>query len=1090
MYRTLLVALVGALLAVPGNVLAQETGTVTGTVVDSTTSEPLPGVNTIIEGENIGAATDQDGQFEISNVPAGEQVLVVSFVGYQTKRRPIEVQANSTINLRIRLASQAVGLEDVIVTALGVEREERAVATSVQQIGGADLAQTDNENFINALKGKVAGASIKSSNTMGGSSNIVLRGYSSISGSNQPLIVVDGIVINNRRGTDSGFQNQGYGGFDYGNAASSINPNNIESMSVLKGPSAAALYGSRGANGVIQITTKDGTRGQDELGVTFSSEVTATQAYHFMNYQNQYGAGSSSAFQTLDGDFHIDGSLENDPYIPQYAVDESWGPALDGRPARHWYSWDDVNGLEGQSTPWVPQPGAVEDFLETGLTYNNNLAFSNSGEDFNYRLSLSSRNTDGVMPNSHLNRYQFQFNGSADLSDDLTATAVTRYSYREAQGRVGTGYGFEENPFAAFNTFTQRQLDYGPDSYMRDYVRPDGQQRGWNYLGVQGAQSPTNFNFTDNPYVSRYENFQTDDRQRIFGKAEVAYDFTEDFSSSWNITTDFYTERRGDRLAELSTEDPPGFSQGLLEVQETASELRFNYETDLTENFDLSSFAATKVRYETFDDNSAETQNGLSAPGVFTVENSVGRPSVTDYFEEKLVYSVYGSVNLGYNRLAYLEATLRNDWSSTLPADNNSYTYPSVSGNFIFTQLEALQDQDIISFGKIRASWAQVGNDTSPYQLGTTFPVNVPFEGQPLQQVQRSSNNPNLKPEITTGIEFGGDLEFFDNRASLNATWYRDVTRNQILSIDVSRASGFNSALVNAGEISNRGLEASLTVTPVLTEEFQWDVTTNFNKNVNKVVELAEGIETFTIADFTIFGPDIQAKVGETYGAMVGRALLRDQDGDMVFTRSGVPRTTSDPKTLGTFMPDWTGGISTTFSYKGLTVSALVDGQMGGNVYSVSNLFGPYSGLTKASTAGNQREVGVIPDGVVLPAGTSPSEASEVDGIPFEEAVGRIPAATYWKNWFSGRLEAYMYDATHAKLQEVAITYTLPQRWFANTPLRRANIGLTGNNLMFLYREAPNIDPSVTLGAGNIQGIEAGQIPTQRTFGFRVNLTF
>ncbi len=1090
MYRTLLAALVGVLLAVPGSVFAQETGTVAGTVVDSTTSETLPGVNVVIEGEDVGAATSADGQFRITNVPTGEQTLVVSYVGYQERTRTVDVRENSTTNVRVPLASEAVGLDDVVVTALGVEREERAVATSVQEVGGADLAQTDNENFINSLQGKVAGASIRSSNVMGGSSNIVLRGYSSIEGSNQPLIVVDGIVINNRRGTDSGVQNQGSGGFDYGNAASSINPNNIQSISVLKGPSAAALYGSRGANGVIQITTKDGSRGEDELGVSFSSEVTATQAYNFMDYQNEYGGGSSTAFQTLDGDYHIDGSVEDDPYLPQYSVDESWGPRLDGRSARQWYSWDDVNGLEGEATPWEANPGAVEDFLQTGLTYNNNISLSNSGEEFNYRLGLSTRNTESVMPNSSLDRYQVYFNGSADLSEDLTATAVTRYSYRKAQGRSGTGYGFEENPFAAFNTFTQRQLDYGPDSYMRDYARPNGQQRGWNYLGVAGAQNPTTFNYTDNPYVGRYENFQTDDRQRIYGKAQVDYDIIEDLAASWNVATDFYAERRGDRLAEMSTEDPPGYAEGLLEVQETSSELRFNYDTDLTDNFDLSSFAASKVRYETFDDNTASTQNGLSAPGVYTVENSVGRPDVTDYFEEKLVYSVYGSVNVGYNSLAYVEATLRNDWSSTLPADNNSYMYPSVSGNFIFTELEALQDQDIISFGKIRASWARVGNDTSPYQLGTTFPVNTPFQGQALQQVQRASNNPTLQPEITTGIEFGGNLEFFDDRASLNATWYRDVTRDQILDINVSRATGFTSSLVNAGEISNTGVEASLTVTPVLTEEFQWDVTANFNKNVNEVVELAEGIDTYTIAG-TTFGPNVEAQIGEPYGALVGPALVRNQNGEVVYTREGVPRTTTDNRTIGNFQPDWTGGLSTTVSYQGLTVSALVDGQVGGDVYSVSNGFGPYSGLTEASVANNQRETGVIPDGVVMPDGTTAGDAADMEGTSFEEAVGRIPSATYWKNWFSlARLEGYTYDATHAMLQEVAISYALPQQWFANTPLQRASVGVNGNNLLFLYKEAPNIDPSVTLGAGNVQGYEVGQIPTQRTFGFRVNLTF
>ena len=1089
MFRKVLAVLIGVLLAGPATAFAQETGTIAGTVVDSTTSEPLPGVNVAVQGLNIGAATGPNGQFEISGVPAGEQTLQSSFVGYSTKSMPVTVEAGETITVNLRLAPQAVGLEDVVVTALGQERTERSITTSVQEVEGGDLAVTDNENFVNSLKGKVAGASIRSGNTMGGSSNIVLRGYSSITGNNQPLIVVDGIVINNRRATDSGVQNQGSGGFDLGNAASSINPDNIKSVSVLKGPSAAALYGSRASNGVIQITTKDGSARGDELGVSYTLGVQATQAYNFMDYQNQYGGGSSSAFRTLDGDYEVDGSLENDPYLPSYAIDESWGPALDGRPARQWYSWDDVNGLEGQATPWVAHPDAVEDFMNTGVTYNNNLALSKGAEDFNYRLSLSTRNQTGVMPNSSLDRYQIQFNGSADLSDALTATAVARYSYRQAKGRSGTGYGFEENPFAAFNTFTQRQLNYGDDSYMRDYERPNGQQRGWNYLGISGAQNPTTFNYTDNPYVGRFENFQEDDRQRIFGKAQLSYDFLSNFTGTYSVSTDFYTERFGDRLAELSTEDPPSYNESVREVQEINTELKFDYDTQITDEIDVTSFVAGRVRYETFEENASATSQGLSAPGVFTVENSVGRPGITDFFQEKMVYSTYGSVNVGYNDLVYLEGTLRNDWSSTLPENENSYLYPSVSANFVFTGLDALQDQDILTFGKVRASWARVGNDTDPYQLSASFPVNTPFQGQPLQQVQRSSSNPDLKPEITTGIEFGADLEFFQDRASLSATWYRDVTEDQILNVDVSSASGFNSALINAGEISNRGLEASLSVTPVLTEETQWDLTFNFNKNVNKVEDLAEGISTYVIGG-TVFGPNIVAKEGEAYGAFVAPELLRDASGDVVYTPGGVPRTTSQNQTIGNFQPDWTGGISTTFSWENLTVTALVNGQKGGNVFSISNAFGLYSGLTEGTVAGNQRETGIIPDGVVMP-NTPTDQVANNEGTPFGEAVGRLPAASFWKNWFSGaRYEGFTYDATYAKLQEVAVTYALPVEWFGQVPIRQASVSVTGNNLMFLYRESPNIDPSVTLGAGNIQGYEIGQIPTQRSYGFRVNLTF
>lgn len=1100
MFRKVLAVLIGVLLAGPATAFAQETGTIAGTVVDSTTSEPLPGVNVAVQGLNIGAATGPNGQFEISGVPAGEQTLQSSFVGYSTKSMPVTVEAGETITVNLRLAPQAVGLEDVVVTALGVERSERAVATSVQAVEGADLDRTNQSNFITTLDGKVSGASIRSSTKMGGSSNIVLRGYSSITGDNQPLIVIDGVVIDNSSAQSSGSTTGGYGGFDYGNAAQSINPNNVKSVSVLKGPSAAALYGSRASNGVIQITTKDGATTEGEIGVSFSSSITAQDPYGFMNYQNQYGGGASgSTFSTLDGDFVIDEQVDGQPdqYVAQYAVDESWGPRLDGRPVRQWYSWDDVNGLQGEATPWVAHPDAVENFMRTGTTYSNNLALSQATERFNYRLGLNTRNQSSSMPNGNLERYQVSFNGSADLGEDITATAFGRYGYTDAKGRSGSGYGFEENPFAAFNTFTQRQLDYGPDSYMRDYQRVNGQQRGWNYAGISGAQGPvTQFQYTDNPYVNRYENFQTDDEQRFFGKAQLEYNFAENLSGQYKVSTDYRTERRQDRRSPISTGGPASYFESVVEAQEITTEARLDYNQQVTDAIDVTAFGAGQVRYETFERNAGSTTNGLSAPGVYTIENSVGRPNTDDFFREKMVYSAYGSINVGYNNLFYLEGTLRNDWSSALPDENNSYIYPSISGNLILTELQALEGQDILSFGKIRASWARVGSDTGPYRLGTTFPLGTPFQGQALQRVDRSSNNPNLKPERTTGIEVGTDLEFFNSRVELSTTYYRDVTRDQILSTQISGASGVNTSLVNAGEVINRGLEASLTVTPVLTDDIQWDITGNFNKNVNKVEELAEGIDTYQIAEFTIFGPTIEAREGSAYGAIVGQALRRDKNGEIVYSPGGFPLTTSSPEVLGNFQPDWTGGLSTTFSFQNLTVSALLSGQVGGDVYSLSNKFGMYSGLLTNTVDNNQRETGVMPDGVVVPEGEDLANSTNWEGTPYSEVGGRLPAATYWKNWFfaggvggaAGR--GFIYDATHVKLQELSVSYQLPQKWFEDFALRRASVAVAGSNLGFLYKEAASVDPTATLGAGNVQGIEAGQIPPQRQYTFRVNLNF
>jgi len=1101
MFRKVLAALIGVLLAVPATVLAQDTGTIAGTVVDSTTSETLPGVNVAVQGQNIGAATGPNGKFRISDVPAGEQTLQASFVGYATKSIPVTVQAGGTINVNIRLAPQAVGLEDVVVTALGEERTQRSVSTSVQQVDGGDLAEVDEGNFISSLEGRVSGVDIRTSSTMGGSSDIKIRGISSLTGSNQPLIVIDGIPIDNSTNQASQFQNEGSGGFDFGNAARNINPENIQSVSVLKGPSAAALYGSRGANGVIQITTKDGS-GEEGLGVSYTSSVRVSQPYELMDYQNEYGGGAeANPFTTVQGNtFRLDSG--SDQLVADMATDESWGPPLDGRQVRQWYSFDDVNGLLGQATPWQAHSGNIEDYLSgDGTEFSNSIALSQGASTYSYRLALNWKNRESVFPNSSRDNYRFQFNGSTDLGENITASATATYNLKK--GRVSTGYFCQNatcapgtNPFAQFNTFGQRQWDLGPDSFMRDFQRPSGSSRGWNYLGVQGArQDPPVYNFTDNPYLHRFANVNNDDQQRIYGKAQVSYDFLPNFDATWKVTNDYRTEQRDFRVPKLS-QPQDRFRRGTIEAQEINTELKVDYDRQLSEEVSLESFVAGRIRWETFQFEQRETTQGLAAPGLFNIENSVGRPNLTQNFRQKQVNSLYGDVTLGYNDFVYLTGTLRNDWASTLPSDDNSFLYPSVQGSFIFTDLGPFQEQDILTYGKVRASWAKVGNSADPFQLSPVFPVNTPFEGQPLQQVERAAPNPNLTREITTGYEVGVDLRFFQERLNLSATFYDESTEDQILQSDISPTSGFNAAAINAGEISNTGVEASVTGTPVLTEELQWDITVNWSTNENEVVELAEGIDTFVLGSAP-FGPDIVAREGEPYGQFLGTELLRDRSGDIVYRENGNPRTVGTPQTLGSFQADWTGGVSTTLSYKGFTVSALVDGQMGGQIWSLSNTFGTFSGLIDATTAGTVRETGLVPEGVVLPetgagdVSTVDAEDPDVTGGTYADFVGTpISASAYWKGMFSAAGETFLFDATHMKLREIALTYRLPQRWLSDLPLQGATVSVTGRNLATLYKEAPNIDPSVTLSAGNVQGIEAGQIPPRRTYGFKVNLQF
>jgi TonB-linked SusC/RagA family outer membrane protein len=1096
MLRKILVALVGALLAVPATALAQDTGTVAGTVVDSTTSETLPGVNVRVQGLNIGAATGAEGQFEVSGVPAGEQVLLASFVGYSDKEVPVEVEAGETTNINIRLAPQAVGLQDVVVTALGEERSQRSVSTSIQQVDGGDLAEVNEGNFISSLEGRVAGVDIRTSSTMGGSSDIKLRGISSLTGNNQPLIVIDGVPIDNSTRQESGFQSQGFGGFDFGNAARNIEPSNIKSVSVLKGTSAAALYGSRGANGVIQITTKDGSA-EEGLGVSYTSTVRVSNPYELMDYQNEYGGGAEgNPFTTVQGNtFRLDGS--DDQLVADFATDESWGPKMDGRQVRQWYSFDDVNGLQGQTTPWEAHSDNIENYLSgDGTQFSNSIALSQAASGYDYRLSADWKNRESVFPNSSRNNYRFQFNGSTDLGDKVTATATATYNFIDTKGRVSTGYFCQNptcvpgtNPFAQFNTFGQRQWELGPDSPMRNYLRPSGSSRGWNYLGVRGArQDPPVYNFTDNPYIHRFENVNTDDQQRLFGKAQVAYDFLPNFQATWKITNDYRTERRNARVTKVS-QNNSRFRQALIESQEINTELKVDYNRDLTEAVSLESFLAGRIRWETFNYDQRETTQGLAAPGLYNIENSVGRPDVTQNFRQKQVNSLYGEVVLGYNDYAFLTGTLRNDWASTLPKDDNSFLYPSIQGSFIFTDLGPFQEQDILTYGKLRASWAKVGSSADAYQLSPVFPVNTPFEGQPLQQVERGAPNPNLTREITTGFEVGVDLRFFQERLNVNATFYDKSTEDQILQSDISPTSGFNSAAINAGEITNTGVEASLSGTPILTEEFQWDITVNWATNENEVVKLAEGITTFEIGG-SPFGPDIVAREGEPYGQFLGSAFTRDDNGKIVYTSGGAPVPQSTPQTLGSFQPDWTGGVSTTLSYKGITVSALVDGQKGGQIWSLSNAFGTFSGLIESTTEGTVRETGLVPDGVVIDDPNAENPLASDNTVPYSEVGGPIPASAFWKSMFPVYGEAFLFDATHLKLREIAVSYRLPRKWLSAVPVQSATVSVTGRNLATLYKETPNIDPSVTLSAGNVQGIEAGQIPPRRTYGFKLNLQF
>lgn len=1067
-----IVALVLLVSADPAS--AQATGTIRGVVTDSTSGLGLPGVNVRIAGSStLGAATDLQGEYTIANVPAGAQVVTASYIGFTTRERAITVRAGETVTADFVLSDRVFLGENVIVTAFGIERAERSLGYSAQQVEGDELSRVRETNVVSSLAGRVAGANVTQGSTIGGSTRIVLRGPNSISGNNEPLFVVDGIPLDNSNFTTTG-QARGAGGYDYGNAASMINPDDIASVSVLKGPTAGALYGARASNGVILITTKSGRRNSG-IGVTLNQSVTTEGVYNLPPYQNEYGGGSNAPFgENAEGQLVVD-----------FATDESWGPRLDGRPVRQWYSYDNVNGLEGQMTPWVAAPNNVQDFFNTGVTSNTNLAFAQGEETFSYRLSLTNVSTEGVFPGSSLNRRQATFNGSLSLTDRLRTSLTGNYINNAAEGRPGTGYD-GQNVFLQFNQFGQRQVDLGDGSFSAAFARPDGSQRGWNWRDpIAGT-----FQYTDNPYWVSYVNQQQDAMNRFYGNFAVEYDFTDFLNLRTNVQTDYYTQRREERIS-FGSQATPQYQEGIYEVQESSARTQLTYNSDLRDDLSLNTFVGGEVRYNDFYRNRGVTQGGLAAPGLYTLENSVDRPFIDDYFQELAVYSVYGDATVGYRDLIYLNGTIRNDWSSTLPAGENSYLYPAANVSFVFSELGAIRNNGVLSYGKLRAGVAVVGNDTEPYRVGLTYPLGTPFGSAPLQSLPTSLPNQNLRSERTTSLEAGLELAFLDNRAGFDVTVYTSETSDQILGIEVSRSTGYSFQFVNAGLIENKGVEFALRTTPLLMENgLRWDVNLNAARNVSEVVELVDDLDVYTIGRAP-FGARVTATVGEPYGTIVGNDFVYDKNGNQVVNVDAngdfVSFKRNPAQNLGSYLPDWTGGLSTTLAFRGLQFTGLLDGQLGGNAYSITSLFGRYSGILDETGDPAIRERGLVPVGVVtVPAGTTTEQAAGIEGTPY--AGGAVDAESYFKGTF-GLIGAHMYDMSYIRLRELSLGYAIPARYTSQFSLQSLTLSVVARNVALLYSKSPFFDPAIALSAGNLQGIEAGAYPPVRSLGLSLTAT-
>jgi len=1049
--------------------------TISGTVSDE--SGALPGVSVVVEGTSNGVETDFDGKYSIK--AAQGDVLTFSYLGYTTSRET--VGAANTIDVTLQEGSEM--LEEITI-GLGVSKKEKAIGYAVQKVSGENIDKAKEPNLVNSLQGRVAGVQIQGSpSTMGGASRITIRGSNSFLGNNQPLFIVDGVPISNAEYSTSD-QQRGFGGgsYDYGNAASEIDPSNVESMSVLKGAAATAVYGSRGANGVILITTKSG-RNQKGMGISFDSSVSFDQVRNLIPIQSTYGGGSTYPTDSGFKSFIQDGV----GYLaPNYAKDGSWGPKFDpNRLVRHWDSWDPGSSNYREVRPWVAPKNSYDTFFDTGVTLMNTLALSGSNEDGSYRVSYTNLDQKSTMPEGELQRNTVNINTRYNLSDKLTSSVALTYVNTEAQNRNVTGYD-NANPLQGFTQWWQSQLDV--ERIKNQQNTSEGNQYTWNPVGISTDDNGnlTSFNPTpnyfDNPSWNRENRLQEDVKNRVFGNANLSYDITDNLKITTQFGTDFFqfSIREGIPLRSV---DGSRYEETERKFQETNMEVRLNYNKDINEEFSFNGFIGANRMRQSSKRITAETNGGIVIDRFFNIGNSADSPLVDTYESTRGINSVFGSASLAWKDMLFLDLSARNDWSSTLPEADNSYFYPAASLSFAISELSSIKDSDVIDFAKVRASVAQAGNDSDPYRLSNVYnPITPNFGSNPLYSVPNSQQNPDLVNELTTEVEFGFLVKLLGNRLSIDAAYYDRVTEDQIFNVPVSATTGYTSKLLNAGKMKNSGLEIQIQGTPIQTADFRWDVGLNLTSQNNEVVELLKDDEGNTVVESinagTTWAADLRVQEGLPYMALFGQDHVYDDNGNKVVGDDGFYEFTDDRVYLGSAIADYTGGFNTSFTYKNFTLSALFDFQVGGIIHSTSLQWSKYSGMHPETVAFNG-ESDVRANGMILPGVKADGSANDTRVDPQDYYQG------YWR-----RAAPNVYDASFVKFRDVRLSYAVPANMLDKTPFTSLNLSAFGRNLGILYSEVPYIDPQVITGAGNAQGLENAQVPATSSFGFNISAKF
>ena len=1060
--------------------------TVSGTVSDEN-GLPLIGATVVISGTSSGTTTDFDGNYMI-NANEGD-VLNFSYVGYKSK--DVTVGASNTISLALEPDNT---LDEVVVTALGISRDKKSIGYASQEVKGEQVSTVKLDNVVNSLSGKVSGVQIKANNNFGGSANFLIRGVSSLTGDNQPLFIVDGVPVSNRL-NNSTAQRGGSTGYDYGNAASDINPDDVESINILKGAAASAIYGSRGANGVVIITTKKGKKGK-KINVSISSGATigTIDKTTFIKYQDKYGAGyglyygSTGYFEDIDA--NGDGVV--DLVVPTYD-DASYGAPLDGRLVYQWDAFVPEHSNYQKATPYVAGKTTPVDFFESTFQFNNSISISGSSETMTYRLGYTNFDTSGMLPNSKLNKNIVNFNGTLEINENFQIGASTNLVIQRTTGRNSTGYS--DNLMSQFRQWWQVNVDIDD---MKDIYELTGKNYSWNHEGglFQGG-SALQPHYWDNPYWTRYKNFQTDNRDRVYGNVWGTYSITKDLDFTFKAAIDTYSELREERRATgsqaapfglLRSSESSGYDRTEIGFSEYNYDLMLNYNSNLSDKISLNGIAGINIRRETYSLWHGSTNGGLANPGVYAISNSALPVTLPEeILSKKQVNGHYVQLSFGYDNFLYLDLTDRLDISSSLPKENNSYNYFGLSSSLVFS---GLMDINWLNYGKIRMGYAEVGNDLPANNVYDSYSVINHFGNVALSSFNSTKRNQNLVPERTKEIEFGLETRLFKNKLGIDFTWYKKNTVDQLMPVATSAATGFTRKWVNAGEIQNKGFELGLKIEPIKNEKFSWNMNVNWAKNENLVVDLYEDVDNLQLNSFQ-GGISINATKGQPYGTIRGTGFKYHSNGQKIVDSKGYYVAQAD-QIIGDVNPEWIGGITNGFKYKDFNLSFLIDIQKGGDVYSLDMHYGQGTGLPDY-TAGFNELGNPVRDPVTTGAdsgGVLNSGVTE-DGQPntTRARADYYGGAYYWGN--SGRNPAALtvYDASYVKLRELSLSYNLPSKWLKNK-LSKASISLVGRNLWIIDKNVPFADPESGLGAGNVQGYLSGSYPTLKTVGLTFNLEF